>query len=313
MRAALTWLLQRADDGHEDDGVLALRLASALGRFWYRHGHAVEGSGWLERAVTTAVGAPEELRASGLRLLGVLMEVQRRFDRASELFEEALVSFRQRGDRTGEAACLNSLGIVARSRGDFETAQELMAASVAIRREIGDVEIPAGLSNLGIVYLDQGDLGRAQQLFEEAIGLDRQRGDAWGAACTTIGIGVVHLERGDVVAARSVIQGALLELDELGDLDAAAECIEALAGVAAREGLMTRAARLAGAVDALRRDLGIPPAPPDRARLERWLEGAVAELGGQGFETAWAEGAEMTADQAINHALERSTSLTEAG
>jgi predicted ATPase/class 3 adenylate cyclase len=312
MRAALTWLLQQADNGRIADGVLALQLASALGRFWYRHGHAVEGAAWLERALKTPDGAPEALRARGLRMLGVLMELQRRFDRANELFEEALASFRQRGDRAGEAACLNSLGIVARSQGHFEAAQELMSASVMIRRKIGDAEIPAALSNLGIVYLDQGDLHRAEQLFDEAIGLDRSRGDAWGAACTRIGVGVVSLERGNVAASRSTLQDALRELNELGDLDAAAECIEALAGVAAREGLMTRAARLAGATDSLRRDLGIPRAPPDSARIERWLEGAIAELGDDAFRSAWAEGAQMTADQAVNHALERSTGLSGA-
>ena len=309
MRAALTWWLRRAEHGHQAEGVLALRLASALGRFWYRHGQAVEGAVWLERALTTAAEAPEEVRAGAVRLLGVLMELQRRFEVAEELFEEALASFRRQGDRAGEAASLNSLGIVARSRGDFAAAEELTVASVAIRREIGDAEMSAALSNLGIAYLDRGDADGGEELFREAVKLDREQGDDWGAACTMINIGVVQLERADVTGARQTIQGALEDLSRLGDLEAAAECIESLAGVAAREKLMTRAARLAGGAGALRRSLGIPAAPPDKARLERWLESARTELGEDGFASAWAEGAEMTADQAINHALERSTSL----
>ena len=136
MRAGLTWWLERAIEQPDPNAGLALRLAVALGRFWYRYGHAVEGSEWLERTLANRVEGLEDVRANGLRLLGVLMDQFGDLHRAAELFEEALTSFRARGDRAREGACLNSLGVVSRSMQDFERAKSLLTESVAIRREL---------------------------------------------------------------------------------------------------------------------------------------------------------------------------------
>ncbi|MGH2736179.1 MAG: ATP-binding protein, partial [Actinomycetota bacterium] len=61
-RAALTWWLTRADTDDEA-ALLGLRLAIALGRYWYTHGQAVEGDEWLDRAIRAAPNAPDDLRA----------------------------------------------------------------------------------------------------------------------------------------------------------------------------------------------------------------------------------------------------------
>ncbi|MGH2789476.1 MAG: adenylate/guanylate cyclase domain-containing protein, partial [Actinomycetota bacterium] len=74
MRAALNWWLERATEQPEPNAGLAMRLAVALGRFWYRHGHAVEGSEWLERTLANHVEGLEDVHANGQRLLGVLMD-----------------------------------------------------------------------------------------------------------------------------------------------------------------------------------------------------------------------------------------------
>jgi predicted ATPase/class 3 adenylate cyclase len=311
MRAALSWLLQRAEAGLHDKGAQALQLASALGGYWYRHGHAVEGSTWLERALADAVEAPEGVRANALRQLGVLMEQQHRLDRAREVLEEALAYFRDDGNRVEEAKCLNSLGVVARSRQDFDAAQELFETSVSLRRQMGDEEgTSASLVNLGILCTDRGDLDRAQGLLEEALDIDRRLGDDWGAAVTTTNLGVVHLELGDIERARLMVKDAIRGFVEAGDLDGAADGIEALVGVASAEGRLIRSARLAGAAASLRDTLGIPRSPADEARFDRWLAPPRSDLGDDAFEGARAEGAAMTSDQAIQYALEQPASVT---
>ena len=304
MRSALDWWLQRASEDPETYGGLALRLASSLGHHWYRRGHAVEGSAWLQRALEVAAGAPQRLRADALRLLGVLMEQRRHLDGARELFEEALVYYRDSGDREGESKCLNSLGVVARSRQDLERAEDLFAESLALRRDLGDrAGIGSTLGNLAIVALDRLELDRAEALLEEALEVDRERGDDWGVACTSSNLGVVHLERNEVARARSTIEEAMRLFLEQDDLDGVAESMEGLAGVAAAERSVVRAARLAGAADAVRRRLGIPLASADRERLERWLALARDKGGESDFEKAWSEGARMTAGQAVRYAL----------
>jgi predicted ATPase/class 3 adenylate cyclase len=311
MRTALTWWLDRADDQPEPNAGLALRLAVALGRFWYRHGHAVEGSEWLERTLANRVEGLEDARANGLRFLGVLMEQRGDLERAARLFEEALASFRSMGDRVREGACLNSLGVVARSSRDFERAKSLLTESVAIRRELQDSSgMSSSLSNLAILYMDLGETQRARELLEETMKLDLERGDEWGVAVTSLNLGVAKLELQEVQSADEMVKSSVQSFVKLGDLDGVAEGFEGLAGIAVAQGKIIKAARLAGSADSLRSALGIPLGEVDRVRLARWLSEPRKRLGDEAFYAALAEGAGMTTDQAIDYALQDSSGST---
>jgi len=66
LRAALAWAM---GGGDLEQG---LRLAAALGRFWFIHGHATEGRRWLERALAATPAAGGAARARALNELGGL-------------------------------------------------------------------------------------------------------------------------------------------------------------------------------------------------------------------------------------------------
>ena len=303
IRAALKWWLQDRTDQGGVASTLGMRLASALGGYWYKHSGAVEGAAWLELALSEAADAPDQVRANALRLLGVLMDQQKNLDRARDVLREALSYFQKLGDRKGEASTLNSLGVVTRSLGDLDSAERLYSASAAIRRELDDPSLSATLSNLGILYLDRGEPDRAQQLLEEVMKLDRAKSDAWGIACTLNNLGSVSLEQGDSVLARRRLAEGTRSFVDLGDFDGVAEGLEATACVDAAEGRPIRAARIAGAADSLRRSLGIPLGPLDQEQFEKWLTKAKTSLGDHVFKEHWDEGAAMTLDQAIGYAL----------
>ncbi|MDQ3766160.1 MAG: tetratricopeptide repeat protein [Actinomycetota bacterium] len=303
MRAALKWWLQDRADEDGNGSTLGLRLASALGGYWYKHSGAVEGAAWLERALSISVDAPDKLRADALRLLGVLMDQQNQLDRAGELLREALSYFQKLGDRKGEASALNSLGVVTRSLRDFDSAEKLYRASVAIRRELDDPSLSATLSNLGILHLDRGQPEPARRLLEEVMKLDRNKSDDWGMACTLNNLGFVYLEQGDSALARRKLIEGTQSFVKLGDLDGVAEGLEATACVDAAEGQPVRAARIAGAADCLRRSLGIPLGPLEQEHLDRWLAKAQSALGEPLYRQHWGEGAAMTLDQATHYAL----------
>jgi predicted ATPase len=314
LRAALEWLLDAAAADSPTYGVPSLRLARALGRYWYTHGHAIQGSEWLERALDTATNAPEELRAQALRMLGALMDQLQNNVRAGELFDEALAYFRNTGNLLEQGKCLNGLGLVARHNRRLDEARALLQESIRVRRAIGDeAGLATSLSNLAIVSLDMRDVDEAQQLLEEAIAIDRGRGDDWGIAASANNLGVAYLERGDLEPARPLVIEALTKFKSIGDSEGEAESLEVLAGLAAAEGNAVRAARLSGAALALRAAVGIPMSVLDRERLDGWLEPPRRELGSEAFEEAEAEGAEMTSDQALDYALGRTltTSLEE--
>jgi tetratricopeptide (TPR) repeat protein len=290
-----------------DDGgasfTLGLRLATALGGYWYKHSGVMEGAPWLELALAKAVDAPVHLRADALRRLAVFMDQQNQLDRAGELLQEALGYYQSLGDRKGEATTLNSLGVVSRSLHDFDSAERLYRESVEIRRQMDDPSLSGTLSNLGILCLDRGEGDRALQLMEEVMELDRAKSDSWGIACTLNNLGNIYLEQGDCNRARRQLTEGIRSFQELGDLDGVAEGLEATACVEAAEGQAVRAARIAGATDSLRRSLGIPLGPLDQEHLDRWLSKARAALDEGSFRDHWNEGAAMTMDQAIHYAM----------
>jgi predicted ATPase/class 3 adenylate cyclase len=305
-RSALEWWLRRAENGEKKSGTHALQLASALGNFWYKHGHAVEGITWFERALAVAPDPPPELHAAGLRGLGILVEATRELEGARQLFEEALDRFRTAGSQDGEAASLNSLGVVMRSLGDLDAAEEFLEAAIDLRRVIGDeAGLSTTISNLGITATDRGDFERAERLFETALALDRKLKDEWAVTVDANNLAVVHLERGDYEQATRMFTQALHGFSENGDLDGMAESLEISAGIAGATDDPISAARLAGAADALRAVAGLPLALPDRRRFERWMAKPRAALSTVDFERNWNEGVAMTAQQATSYALRR--------
>jgi tetratricopeptide (TPR) repeat protein len=303
-RSALEWWLRRAENGERRAGTHALQLATALGDFWYKHGHAVEGITWFGRALAVAPDPPPEIHAAGLRSLGVLVEATRDLAGARQLFEEALDRFRMAGSQEGEAATLNSLGIVMRSLGDLEAAEEFLEGAINLRRALGDeAGLSTTISNLGITATDRGEYERAEHLFGTALALDQKLKNEWAVTVDAINLAVVHFERGDYEQARRMARQALRGFSNNGDLDGIAESLEISAGIAGATGDPVGAARLAGAADALRAAAGLPLAPPDRRRFEHWMAEPRAALSTSDFERNWKEGAAMTPQQATSYAL----------
>jgi hypothetical protein len=90
---------------------------------------------------------------------------------------------------------------------------------------------------------------------------------------------------------------------EMQDREGVAWNLEGLAAVAAILGLPERAARLYGAADALRRQIGVPVSTPDRPFYERHLEAAKLQSTPEAWGQGWAEGEEMDLEAAVHLAL----------
>ena len=299
MEAALQWALR---DGA--DRALGARLAARLGWFWYSHSYAVEGSAWLEVAYANAQTLPEELRAMLMWRLGVLLDQRAEAARAAELFEQAVVMYRALGDERGTAAALNSWGSAVRNGGESARSRPLFTESLELRRRLGDEAGQAtALYNLGCLELDEGDIELGRALLEEGLALDTKSGDEWAAAADLNALGVAALDSGDLAEARRLFVRALNAFRELGELDRLAEVFGSLAGLEGAARDPVRSARLAGAAEATWGRLGIPLAPHDRARFERYQEKAREALGEESFEQARSEGRSMTIDQACTFAL----------
>jgi predicted ATPase/class 3 adenylate cyclase len=297
LRAALAWSLGTPaahGAGEGERAVIGLRLVQALIPFWYQHGHATEGRQWLQRAMDLASsdgGAPLAGVAHGL---GVLMDTQGEPDAARRLFERSLVIWRELGDRDCEARELSSLGIAHHHLGDLEAARPLLAESIAIARDIGNpVRLAAGLTNLGQLESAAGNLDRATQALQEALTIDSQLGDLLGAALDRQSLALVSLRAGRPSQARDLLSGTFDYVASSGNTSFNANILELSAAITAELGDPLRAARLAGAAEAIRQQSGLLATELDAAVLEEHLAPARSAVTSQ----AWA--AELDAGRAL--------------
>ena len=137
LRASLDWALGSEGPDDAARARVALRMAGALGWYWYAHGHGLEGCRWLEAALarTDEAGAA---RAKALHGLGVLMDQRGDHVRAMELFDASLAVYRELGARSEMARELNSLGVAAWAAGDHRRSRSRLEEALALRRELGD-------------------------------------------------------------------------------------------------------------------------------------------------------------------------------
>jgi hypothetical protein len=86
---------------------------------------------------------------------------------------------------------------------------------------------------------------------------------------------------------------------ELGNRQGTAVCLGGYAGLAVAQGRFAHAARLLGAMGALREALGVPFPAGERADYQRHMAAARASLGEAAFVAGCAAGRTMTPEQAI--------------
>jgi DNA-binding CsgD family transcriptional regulator len=102
-----------------------------------------------------------------------------------------------------------------------------------------------------------------------------------------------------------VLEEGLALLREPGDKRRIAECLEAMVAVAGTRGWVRRSARLWGAAEALRENIGAPLPRNEWAFLEPYISAARIRLGEETWEAACTEGRAMTPEEAIGYALSK--------
>jgi predicted ATPase/class 3 adenylate cyclase len=302
-RAALTWSLDRAP-------VTALRMAAALARFWEKRSYFSEGSSWLEAAVrlsesVEAATADSATRAKLLSEAGTFAFFRTDFDHAIVLHGEALELYRQVGDESNTAFALLCLGAQHMEKGDHERAAPFLEEALALSRTIGDKRNTAGtLHNLAEVERQRGNYEQAKALGMESMALWREIKDDWNLSMVVGWVGLLEVWSGDEPdLAEGFLKDALALERELGNWAYGAYCLEAFAGLAGARGQGARAARLWGAAEALRTDIGAPLPPDARLLYEPSMDAARAQLGEATWEEAFADGMAMSAEEAAMYAL----------
>lgn len=199
-------------------------------------------------------------------------------------------------DSVLERAAETVLAMAAVAEGDVITARELGAKvweSPAVHR--GTVAI----TSITLCALIDGDLVRAQELADEAVATL-----AGWHRMFALGIrGYIAADRGDSAQARrDAMQGLSIAAGNQSRLGVPA-ILELLARQAVDVGEYAYATRLFAVADAMRTRAGELRFPMYQAAHPAFLATCRDELGESGFQSAWSEGAAMSADEAIAFAM----------
>jgi tetratricopeptide (TPR) repeat protein len=256
----------------------ALRLAGALGWFWWMRGHAREGSRWLRRVlehtVDPAGAAVAGARAWALAEAGRLRQRQGDVPGAQQLLQESLDLAEQAKSPDAEACARLYLGELALEQGDSTSARSHLVAGLEIATGLaGHAPAPYRFLHwLGHVAEADGRPDEAATCYSQARDLAASRGDAFLQAVASRGLASAAIEQSDLAAARDRLRETV-ELSrqvENATVDNAV-VLAYFARLAAIEGHPERAVRLAGAVSALLEETGTQLFRYDRELLEQRL------------------------------------------
>jgi predicted ATPase len=223
---------------------------------------------------------------------------------ALALGTEALELFAQLGETGDHAEALFVLGTVAMYGGDPGGAVGIFERSLAERRARGDEHTaPRHLGGLGSALLNLGDRERGRAVLEESLKVARDYQDQWCEAMSLMLLGHQRLADGAPARAQLALTDAAALFQATGNVVYITWCLEGLAGVAAAEGRLDRAAELAGGRDALRAQTGVLLPPVYPAAWELMLATALDGLGTDAFAAAHGRLADRPPPEIIAAAL----------
>lgn len=303
IRAALDAAITRGGDVE-----LGTRAATALSRFLFERGHAVDAATWFESAIGRLPRSP--LRAEAMYLRALVGRNLGNADHGLPAFEEAIAELREFGDRTTLAKALlygsNAARMTARVPLGMKLANEALtilldsgdsyliafarsavgAAAYALghvaaaaaefdKARLGFAQAGAGddeclmLVNVGRCALASEDLTAAADNLRRACERAAIAGNVYVGGHAEVGLTLTALESGDLDAARLHAARAADLAAKNSDLEIAVIAVEAAGELFLALGEQARARDAIAAADGVRAEYLITRSPTEHARAER--------------------------------------------
>jgi len=309
---------------------------------WVQGGATLDGRVWLGRVLDRTGDLETTGRARALATLGSLEEAVGNLAAAEDLFDRARTLYELNADSRGVVQTLLALAELARLRSDPEKTLALIASARSLADHATAFQRAQILFAEADAESSRGDDERADRLLGEGLELVRtanvpRRLWSWQLA----NVAWSAIERDDLQRARAALTEYLAEPSTTGPLARAtahgnlalvalferkrdeaeaqfrlalqpayeqgakmhvAEALYGLAAVAAMDGDRERATRLWAAAGGLQATGGAPLLVPVRRVVETYLEPAAAGLPDEVRAQRWAEGSELTMDEAVAYA-----------
>src|SRR5579875_2893280 len=270
LRAAFSWFLAA------QDAERALEMSGMLWPIWLQSA-TTEGRHWIMQALECSQQSTMHVqittRAQAMQTAAMIEYYRNNWDQADKLADESLHLFQAAGNACGTARVLLAQSTGALLRGDYPLAQTIATESVRILRET-PYAWPAAEAHLILAYSSyfQGEYRQAAATGKRGFQLSRQTSEA-------------------------------------GAFSPAAICLVGLGAIAALQNHYSRAASLWGKAKLLyRRRDGLSELEPQKwlaiilnthLLSSQTIKVVYAQLGEQGFTSAWHEGQTMTLEQLL--------------
>jgi predicted ATPase/transcriptional regulator with XRE-family HTH domain len=300
LRAAMRWAVQHRDAD------TALRLGAALWSFWYVHGQITEGRTNLAAALKLVTGTVASVpHARALLGAGQLALAHGNYRAGSVLLDRSIALHRALDDGRGTAEALLAAGFAARLSNRTDDARPVLFEALTLATATGHQFVTAAaLHHLGMLAAIHDDHDEARRLLQDSLTRYRQMGLQRFVALVVLSLGEVALAVGDTTAARELFHASLtgmLDAHAILDIPTA---LEDYADLAAADGDLERAVRLAGAAAGLRTVMGSQPWPDARQRRSQWLADARKRLPDGAYAAAWTDGQSMNLEDAAIETLD---------
>ncbi len=238
--------------------------------------------------------------ACALNALGSVLLYQGDYAQTQDVFERATALFKKVGDLWLYGEMHLRLADVYLAQGDERKGRTLLDESVAIHAQAHNSWATGWFLGLfGQIALRQGAIARARILLEAGLKRHQQLGDQQGQALIYALLAQAAASEQDYLLSRTLAAQSLEIARTVHDSGALILCLEELADVVAGQGEPEWAARLWGAAEHYRQASHATLPLVERPGRARHIEQAQRLLGEQIFAERWAEGRNMTAEQAI--------------
>ncbi len=155
---------------------------------------------------------------------------------------------------------------------------------------------------LAQAQLALGEPGEAAAMLEEATTLARAGAMTWVLGRAARARAELRARESDLQGAESLAHEALSLGSEAGDQLGLVDALELLARLVAEQSSPREAARLWAAAESMRAELGYRRFPVEQGPYEAAVASTEEALGPEEFAAAWAEGARLSAEEAIAYA-----------
>lgn len=234
-----------------------------------------------------------------LRKLAFILSRESELPQAAAYAQEGLELARELGDKSLIAATLLTLGDIAASQGDLDQAMARDQEGLSLARELGDKSL-ISIAVQNSVYLAalQGDLAQAQVRALEGLSLAQELGDKTFITTTLHTLGYLAGIRNKTTQAAAYYQEGLTVAREIVYDKYIGLHLIGLAEVAALQDQPIRAARLFGLAET-KLDVMVDMNTIERTHYEHVVNAVRTHLSEETFTAAWAEGSNISPEQAL--------------